>query len=76
MSAALPHGAVYDAASWEDRATRIAGNGEAPPAVGETSARSVAEVAGYSKEKRILKLLAFGPRYRGSLGGGAAEGSK
>ena len=53
--AVLAHGAAYDAASWREQAERLAGNGVAALAVEDTSARSVAEVAGYLREERGVR---------------------
>ena len=51
----LAHGAAYDAASWREQAERLAGNGVAALAVEDTSARSVAEAAGYLREERGVR---------------------
>ena len=53
--AGLAHGAAYDAASWREQAERLAGNGVAALAVEDTSARSVAEAAGYLREERGVR---------------------
>ena len=53
--AVLAHGAAYDAASWREQAERLAGNGVAALAVEDTSARSVAEAAGYLREERGVR---------------------
>ncbi len=42
----LAHGAAYEAASWQEQAERLAGNGVAALAVEDTSAHSVAEPLG------------------------------
>jgi pimeloyl-ACP methyl ester carboxylesterase len=72
--AVLAHGAAYDAASWREQAERLAGNGMAALAVEDTSARSVAEVAGYLREERgVRDVTLIGAR--AGTGGvlGAAE---
>jgi pimeloyl-ACP methyl ester carboxylesterase len=56
----LAHGAAYDAASWREQAERLAGNGVAALAVEDTSARSVAEAAGYLKERGVRNVTLIG----------------
>ncbi len=51
----LAHGAAYDAASWREQAERLAKEGMAALAFEDTSARSVAEAAGYLKEVRGVR---------------------
>ena len=53
--AVLAHGAAYDSASWREQAERLAGSGVTALAVEDTSARSVAEAAGYLKEERGVR---------------------
>jgi len=55
--AVLAHGAVYDAASWEDQAQRIAESGAVALAVEDTSAQSVAEAARYLKDERGVRAV-------------------
>ncbi len=72
--AVLAHGAAYDAASWREQAERLAGNGVAALAVEDTSARSVAEAAGYLKEERGVRDVTLIGASAGTAGVlGAAE---
>ena len=72
--AVLAHGAAYDAASWREQAERLAGNGVAALAVEDTSARSVAEAAGYLKEERGVRNVTLIGASAGTAGVlGAAE---
>jgi len=72
--AVLAHGAAYDAASWREQAERLAENGVAALAVGDTSAHSVAEAAGYLKEKRGVRDVTLIGASAGTSGVlGAAE---
>ena len=72
--AVLAHGAAYDAASWREQAERLAGNGVAALAVEDTSARSVAEAAGYLKEERGVRDVTLIGASAGTSGVlGAAE---
>ena len=74
--AVLAHGAAYDAASWREQAERLAGNGVAALAVEDTSARSVAEAAGYLKEERGVRNVTLVGASAGTAGVmGAAEGA-
>ncbi len=72
--AVLAHGAAYDAASWREQAERLAGNGVAALAVEDTSARSVAEAAGYLREERGVRNVTLIGASAGTAGVlGAAE---
>ena len=72
--AVLAHGAAYDAASWGDQARRISESDVVALAVEDTSARGVAEAAGYLKEKRGVRDVALIGASAGTSGVlGAAE---
>ena len=72
--AVLAHGAAYDAASWREQAERLAGEGVVALAVEDTSARSVAEAAGYLKEERGVRDVTLVGASAGTAGVlGAAE---
>lgn len=74
--AVLAHGAVYDAASWEDQAQRIAKNGAVALAVEDTSAQSVAEADRYLKDERGVRDVTLVGASAGTGGVlGAAEGN-
>jgi pimeloyl-ACP methyl ester carboxylesterase len=74
--AVLAHGAAYEAASWREQAGRLAGDGVVALAVEDTSARSVAEAAGYLKEERGVRNVTLVGASAGTAGVlGAAVGA-
>ena len=64
----LAHGAAYDAASWGDQGRRIADDGAVALAVEDTSAQSVAEAAGYLREKRGVREVTLIGASAGTVG--------
>ena len=66
--AVLAHGAAYDAASWREQAERLAGSGVVALAVEDTSALSVAEAAGYLREKRGVRDVTLIGASAGTVG--------
>lgn len=64
----LSHGAVYDAASWEPQAKKIAENGATVLAVEDTSAESIQAAADYLKKERGVQSVSLIGASAGSAG--------